>query len=199
MRLIRNIYAISLVVFLIATSCSGIKQDRCGVTVKIDQPQRGESSHVRIQVVGDKVFRVTAVPDGNFVDGKSLAVLPQECYSDFSVAETDDNVTVSTSSLSAKVDRHDGSVSFYGSDGRLLLAEQPSGRNFIPIERDGTTGYTVTQHFLSPSDDEALYGLGQHQSEEFNYKGKSEELYQYNTKVSVPFILSTSGYGLLWD
>ncbi|MGM9748800.1 MAG: TIM-barrel domain-containing protein [Candidatus Cryptobacteroides sp.] len=199
MRLIRNIYAISLAAIVMATSCSGIKRDRCGVTVKIDQPQKGESSRVRIQVVSDKVFRVTAVPEGNFVDGESLAVLPQECYSDFSVSETDDNVTVSTSSLSAKVDRSDGSVSFYGSDGRLLLAEQPSGRNFTPIQVDGTTGYTVTQHFLSPSDDEALYGLGQHQSEEFNYKGKSEELYQYNTKVSVPFILSTSGYGLLWD
>ncbi|MDE5922095.1 MAG: alpha-xylosidase, partial [Muribaculum sp.] len=43
------------------------------------------------------------------------------------------------------------------------------------------------------------YGLGQHQSNEFNYKGKNEELFQYNTKVSVPFVVSTDNYGILWD
>ncbi|MBQ1857746.1 MAG: DUF5110 domain-containing protein, partial [Bacteroidales bacterium] len=48
-------------------------------------------------------------------------------------------------------------------------------------------------------DDEAFYGLGQHQSLEFNHKGLSEELFQYNTKISVPFVLSSRNYGILWD
>ena len=56
----------------------------------------------------------------------------------------------------------------------------------------------MRQVFESP-DDEAIYGLGQHQSEEMNYKGKNEVLFQYNTKVSVPFIVSTKNYGILWD
>ena len=60
------------------------------------------------------------------------------------------------------------------------------------------TGYTWRALFDSPAD-EAFYGLGQHQAEEMNYKGRNEELYQYNTKVSVPFVMSTKGYGLLWD
>jgi alpha-D-xyloside xylohydrolase len=49
------------------------------------------------------------------------------------------------------------------------------------------------------SDDEAFYGLGQHQSEELNMKGKNEDLFQYNTKVSVPFVVSNKNYGVLWD
>ena len=32
-----------------------------------------------------------------------------------------------------------------------------------------------------------------------NYKGKNEDLFQYNTKVSIPFIMSNHNYGLLWD
>ena len=52
--------------------------------------------------------------------------------------------------------------------------------------------------FDSP-DDEAFYGLGQHQSEELNMKGKNEDLFQYNTKVSIPFVLSNKNYGILWD
>src|SRR3712207_1300729 len=49
------------------------------------------------------------------------------------------------------------------------------------------------------SGDEAFYGLGQHQSEELNMKGKNEDLFQYNTKVSVPFVVSNRNYGILWD
>ena len=30
-------------------------------------------------------------------------------------------------------------------------------------------------------------------------KGKNEDLFQYNTKVSVPFVLSNKNYGILWD
>ena len=39
----------------------------------------------------------------------------------------------------------------------------------------------------------------QHQSEELNMKGKNEDLFQYNTKVSVPFVISNKNYGILWD
>ena len=63
---------------------------------------------------------------------------------------------------------------------------------------EGTKGYTVCQVFESP-EDEAFYGLGQHQADEFNYKGKNEELFQYNTKVSVPFVVSNKNYGILLD
>ena len=63
---------------------------------------------------------------------------------------------------------------------------------------EGKSGYTFRQIFESPAD-EAFYGLGQHQSDEFNYKGKNEELFQYNTKVSIPFIVSNKNYGILWD
>ena len=67
------------------------------------------------------------------------------------------------------------------------------------MEVEGTKGYTVRQVFQSAGNDEAFYGLGQHQADEFNYKGKNEELFQYNTKVSVPFIVSNKNYGVLWD
>ena len=70
---------------------------------------------------------------------------------------------------------------------------------FKPIEVEGTKGYTVRQVFESLDEEEGIYGLGQHQSDEFNYKGLNEELFQYNTKVSVPFVVSTDNYGILWD
>lgn len=66
------------------------------------------------------------------------------------------------------------------------------------ISLEDRSGWSWNVRFDSP-EDEAIYGLGQHQSEEMNYKGRNEELFQYNTKVSIPFVMSTAGYGLLWD
>ena len=67
-----------------------------------------------------------------------------------------------------------------------------------PLKWINTSGYTFRQVFDSP-EDEAFFGLGQHQSDEWNYKGKNEVLYQYNTKVSIPFVISNKNYGILWD
>lgn len=154
---------------------------------------------VRLQVVGEKIIRVSATPDGAFADPASLVVLPQQGTTEFTVSQDNDTVTVATSYINASVATTTGEVWFTDTDGNLLLREQiDGGKHFTPIEAGGTRGYTIRQVFESP-DDEAFYGLGQHQSDEFNYKGKSEELYQYNTKVSVPFVVSSKKYGLLLD
>lgn len=103
---------------------------------------------------------------------------------------------VSAGGMTAVISHADGSVKFYNSDGDLLTSEHD--RSFTPIEVEGTKGWTVSQSFDSPAD-EAFFGLGQHQADEWNYKGRNEELYQYNTKISLPVIVSNKRYGLLWD
>ncbi len=154
---------------------------------------------VRLQVLGDKIIRVSATPDNKFPVTESLAVVPQEPYTDFSVSDDNAAVIVTTPEIKATVSKTDGQVTFYDKDGNLYLSEQAGGRSFSPISVEATDGYTVSQVWDSPNDSEGIYGLGQHQSDEWNYKGKNEELYQYNTKVSVPMIVSTGNYGLLWD
>lgn len=106
---------------------------------------------------------------------------------------------MSTSEVTATVSFATGVVKFYDKDGKLILAEDRGGRKFSPIEVEGRKAWSVQQKFESLSDVEGIYGLGQHQADEFNYKGKNEELFQYNTKVSVPFVVSTDNYGILWD
>ena len=46
---------------------------------------------------------------------------------------------------------------------------------------------------------EHLYGLGQHQHGRFDQKGCVIDLVQRNTEVSIPFLLSSEGYGFLWN
>ncbi|MDE6582009.1 MAG: DUF5110 domain-containing protein [Duncaniella sp.] len=152
----------------------------------------------RLQVVTPEIIRVSSTP-AEFAADSSLIVLPREKGRYKLLTATPDNITLETAKLVVKVDMEDGAVRFYDSKGKLLLKEADGGKSFTPITVEGTDAYTVSQTFDSPDDDEGIYGLGQHQANEFNYKGKNEALFQYNTKVSVPFVVSTGNYGLLWD
>jgi len=184
--------------FLTACADSGYEKTDKGIIVEVKQQQSTDVRKVRLEVMGEKLIHVSATPEKNFSKEKSLIVIPQENEVDFNVEDHNDAVTVKTSQLSATVSKVTGEVCFTDADGSQILEEDRLGRSFTPIEVDGTKAYTVRQVFQS-ADDEAFYGLGQHQADEFNYKGKNEELFQYNTKVSVPFIVSNKNYGLLWD
>ena len=186
---------------LIFGSCSGkvYEQTDNGVIVKVQQKGGQDTRLVRFQVMGDKLIHVSATPESKFTDSKSLVVVPQEKQTPFTVSQQGDTITVSTKEVKAFVLSSTGEVWFTDENGKMILQENKGGgKTFTPIEVEGTKGYSIRQVFESP-DDEAFYGLGQHQAEEFNYKGKNEELFQYNTKVSVPFIVSNKNYGVLLD
>ncbi|KAH8897759.1 hypothetical protein GQ53DRAFT_791557 [Thozetella sp. PMI_491] len=59
--------------------------------------------------------------------------------------------------------------------------------------------YALTWRLESLSRNERLYGMGQYQQEGLNLKGSDLELAQRNSQASVPFLLSSLGYGLLWN
>ncbi|MDE6369865.1 MAG: DUF4968 domain-containing protein, partial [Duncaniella sp.] len=195
-----GVAGVALSVGLCSFSAATYNKDKSGVTVTLDgSAATGGCRQVRLQVVGDKIVRVTATPEDEFSTDPSLVTVAHAGATPFDVSETDSTVSVTTSALRATVDRSTGRVTFAGRDGRVILAEEAGGRSYTPITVEGMKGYTVRQTWESPDDDEGIYGLGQHQSDEFNYKGKNEELFQYNTKVSVPFVVSTGNYGVLWD
>lgn len=151
---------------------------------------------VRLLPLSEKTVRVSAIPSGAFSLRPSLVVQPQAGKVRFRSKSVPEGLELSTAALTVKVAREDGRVSFFRPDGSLVLEED--SRSFKPFSAEGKEEYSVVQSWDSP-EDEAFYGLGQHQTFEFNRKGSNEELYQYNTKISVPFIVSSRGYGILWD
>ncbi|MBF6596836.1 MAG: DUF5110 domain-containing protein [Fermentimonas sp.] len=186
--------------FLILTLISAVLLSGCKSTSYKKTDNGIIVNNIRLQPINDRVIKVSAIPEGEFSSEESLITDPELTFSgDFMVSEDSVFVTLSTKEIDAKVNKTTGEVSFFDKSGSIILKENiGGGKSFTPIEVDGTHGYTLHQVFESP-DDEAFYGLGQHQSDEFNYKGKNESLYQYNTKVSVPFVVSNKNYGILWD
>ena len=165
-----------------------------GIILNFKQEKTAKANKLRLQVLGDELIHVSATPDKDFPKDSSLIIVPGLQTVPFQVDEAGDSIMLSTSRLKVMVSKLDGGIKFKDKNDRVILAEKPGGgKTFSPIEAEGTKGYSVRQLFESP-EDEAFYGLGQHQSDEFNYKGKSEELFQYNTKVSVPFVVSNKNY-----
>ena len=169
-----------------------------GVVVNVREPVEGGPQKVRLTVMNDRVVRVTATPDKSFHDRNSLIILPQAAVNTvFLIRNHKDEVELQTAALSVMVNKTDGKVRFTDAGGNIITQETNPAA-FSPVTVDDTHGYSTINSF-DTQEDEGLYGLGQHQSDQWDYKGQNEELYQYNTKISIPFVISSHGYGILWD
>lgn len=184
---------------LLSCTNNGYQITDKGVIVEVTNQQENGARKVRLEAIGEKLIRVSATPDKKFADTESLIIVPQAEKTAFQVEDLDEAVALKTTEVTATVNKTTGQVVFADAEGNQILAEEQGGRTFEPFETDGKQAYSVRQIFQSAGDDEGFYGLGQHQADEFNYKGKNEELFQYNTKVSVPFVVSNKNYGILWD
>ncbi len=118
--------------------------------------------------------------------------------------------TVKNGKITAKVNP-EGWISYYNQEGKLLTEEywrtrdrinrycvplRVEGRELKPIT--GTTDYTLTARFEA-FDDEMIFGMGQYQQRNLNHKGAVLELAHRNSQASVPFLVSSRGYGFLWN
>lgn len=100
----------------------------------------------------------------------------------------------------------------YHADGRLLLEEycrnrrdlldakcsaiEVEAREFKPVQGGD---YHLTMRFESVDKNEKIYGMGQYQQPYLDLKGLDLELAHRNSQASVPFAVSSLGYGFLWN
>ena len=188
MKSIRLLFAAALVI----AACSSPKEAPApGETVSCDNGQT-----VRIVPVSADILRVSVTGGSVFNDRESLVVEPQEAFGDYTVERTDSTFTLSTAAVMVSVDPRTGWIDFLHPDGTPWLTG--GAAELTPTTFDGKDAYRTLVRFDCP-DDECFYGLGQHQTGEFNHRGTNEELYQYNTKISNPTVLSSKGYGLYFD
>lgn len=189
---------------LCLTACrnNGYEVIEDGVIVKVQNSKRNSTAKVRLKVMSEDIVRVSATPGRKFHDRNSLIILPDaQKRTDFDVIDLDSAVELRTSGLIVTVNKSDGKVLFKNIYGELLTSEVETAE-FTPIKVKDTNGVSKgfsTINRFTTERPEGVFGLGQHQSDQWNYKGENEELYQYNTKISIPFVISSRNYGILWD
>ena len=97
----------------------------------------------------------------------------------------------------AEVSNHDITVKV-DAKRHLLQVKDKQGRVVFTATRHDLQVEEATLTFKSPKD-EYLYGLGQFQDGYTNVRGLSRRLTQVNTQISLPMLLSSKGYGVLWN
>lgn len=123
---------------------------------------------------------------------------PRTARVPFTVVTTATTTAVKTSAVTATVRLSDGAVTFADAAGRTILAEAPGGHLMTPAAVQGENTFHVQQRWLA-NDGESLYGLGQRQEGKLDLKGYDLDLWQRNMVVHIPFLVSSRGYGVLWD
>ncbi len=115
----------------------------------------------------------------------------------FRVADSPSKIELKVKKIVIVVDKQTGNLSFESNSGEIFLSEKAGTRKLVPDSVMGEPCYMAEQSFDSPND-EYFFGLGQFQDGHYNLRNITRRLTQVNSQISLPFIYSSKGYGLLW-
>ena len=145
----------------------------------------------------DNAVRVQVIPSGQTLP-EELVYTEKVAAPKYKVSKDGKTVAMSTAAMTVRYSRENGTLTFLDAAGNILLKETPGGRSLQPSQVQGVPVYAVSQTFASPKD-EHLYGTGQFQDGYLDIRGLTRRLTQVNTQIAIPFVLSSKGYGLLWN
>jgi len=198
----------SLMLLVAGAGCSGVRGPAQPVSVPVPTNlQRVPEGLVvsvgdaflKIEVCADDVVRVAYAKDQAFFAHKSLAAQPKRCEgAPFEVTEAAGSATLATAKLRVRIDLASGKVAFFDPSGAPVLEEKNGGRTLMAATVQGEDTQHVRQEWL-PDPDEALYGLGENHLGLLNLKGYDLDLWQHNGTIVIPFLVSSRGWGILWD
>ncbi|KAH7025035.1 glycoside hydrolase family 31 protein [Microdochium trichocladiopsis] len=186
---------------------------------------RYDAEQLWVQPWGPHALRIRATKTASMPaeDWALTETLPPTSTADTKIEITAEQATLTHGSIKACISRL-GKLSVYKDGGKTVILEEycrnrrdvldPNcsaleieAREFKPII--GADNYHLTMRFQSlgsndVTDDqeyseERIYGLGQYQQPILNVKGQDVELAQRNSQASVPFYVSSKGYGFLWN
>ena len=177
---------------------------------------------LRIEPWGKDSLRVRATRFSKFTDQDwALIETPEKCQAVVEIGEEDHWVgdgtidkkeiaSITNGRIKAVVNFR-GIITYYR-DGKQFLREYfrfydgtlcKESRCLKVVNREwkgviGGSEYQLNVKFES-NDGEKIFGMGQYQQPYMDLKGCVLELAQRNSQISVPFAVSSLGYGILWN
>lgn len=168
-----------------------------------------DAEEVWIEPWGPNALRVRATKEDRMPEEDWA--LWQKGEADADISYTAQGARISNGRIYAEITKR-GKIMIYHADGRLLLEEycrnrrdlldkkcsaiEVEAREFKPIQGGD---YHLTMRFESVDKNEKIYGMGQYQQPYLDLKGLDLELAHRNSQASVPFAISSLGYGFLWN
>ncbi len=180
----------------------------------------------RIIPISEDIARISCTDTESFDSGEKPGVILKTVSDGWKLSADSETLTFSSAALSIVIDRKTASYSYLDGDGRILLREKSRNAKeldgFTAYKREASTTQSVktadgektvvtdgkkiewgrlchTRLNLCFDDGEALYGLGQHEEGFMNLRGKTVYVYQANRKIAIPMLVSSKGWGMLFD
>lgn len=160
-----------------------------------------DAEELWIEPWGENAVRVRATKT-NQLPKQNWALIEQDKVQ-VQIYKDDNGAIMHNGKLTVKIS-NSGKITMYNQNNSLLLKEYDTkfsavnieAREFVPnIGGD----YHLTMRFESLDKNEKIYGMGQYQQPYLDLKGLDLELAHRNSQASVPFALSSLGYGFLWN
>jgi alpha-D-xyloside xylohydrolase len=168
-----------------------------------------DSEQVWLEAWGRDAVRVRAT---------KTSIMPDENWALLKTADKKAEIDVSDASatlingkIKATITKR-GKITIWNSDGKLLLEEYARHRRDITDPKCSALevearefkpniggDYRLMARFESLDPKEKIYGMGQYQQPFLDVKGSQLELAHRNSQASVPFAVSSRGYGFLWN
>lgn len=168
-----------------------------------------DAEELWIEPWGENAVRVRATKDAGMPEENWALLSPEEVPCRICLDE--DGADLINGELKVHVTGQ-GKITMYNREGKLLLEEYWRNRrdvtdpkcSAIEVEarefRPNVGGhYHLTARFESLDRNEKIYGMGQYQQPYLNLKGTDLEMAHRNSQASVPFAVSSLGYGILWN
>lgn len=168
-----------------------------------------DAEELWIESWGKNAVRIRATKNAEMPKDNWALLSAEEVETQIEI--TEDGATLRNGKVKVCIS-NGGKITIYNQKGKLLLEEYWRNRrdlrdskcSAIEVEarefRPNVGGdYHLTMRLQSLDKNEKIYGMGQYQQPYLNLKGADLELAHRNSQASVPFAISSMGYGLLWN
>ena len=174
--------------------------------------RRFDKELLRVEAWG-KGFRVRATERAEFLPDSFGTLLPAQPESGIRIELKDGEAWITNGKITCRI-LDNGELKYYRTGGEVLLEEYNRTRNMYVSSSHFESALEILSRTFDPlqaADDfkltvrfeanegEKIFGMGQYQQPFLDVKGCIVELSQRNSQSSVPFMLSSRGYGMLWN
>ncbi|MEO6327710.1 MAG: TIM-barrel domain-containing protein [Ginsengibacter sp.] len=179
-----------------SASVKSYKKDADGVSFILDK------GIMKIKICKDDIAEVKYTFMNKFPAKNSLVV--NNTWSEkpaFTVSEKNNQIIISTKRIKIKINKATNAITYTDLNDKVITAEDDTNnKSMTDATIAGIDTYNCTTQFISPAD-EALFGLGCHPQDtgSINYKGRNQDMAIKYMTGAIPVLLSTKGYGLMWD
>ncbi len=188
---------LSVLVLLIALKSQTLEKLENGISFQAQNYSVTGIKNLVLKIHTDDIIQIIGLPTNKVSIPVSLiANNTKQPQSQFTIEDRTEEIQLTTQKLIIIVDKQTGKIKINDLKGEILFQEGLRHINSGTVLDEKV--YHIQQSFKWASD-EALFGLGQHQEGIMNWRGHYAELFHHNMRAIVPVLLSSKGYGILWD